>query len=126
MPALLLTGAVVKTGTDQVQLAEKSPVNDGVLSFPGSRRAAVRAGLEFSEVFLDLLSDHGLLHAMQQHFGFRECQAEFLRTQRTTLQPHNFLDLLRFTILSFYDQLYSHFHRRLLSIATSRPHRGPR
>ena len=45
-----------------------------------SMRAAARADLGGLEVFRYLLRGHALLHAVQQPFCLRQCQAEFLRS----------------------------------------------
>lgn len=64
MAAVVLAGAVVKTGADEVEFPEQGPINEGMSPFPGPVRSAVWASLEFLEVFHDLLGDHGLLHAV--------------------------------------------------------------
>lgn len=64
MAAAALAGAVVKTRAEEVEFPEQGPINEGMVLFPGPMRTAVRAGLELLEVFRDLLSDHGLLHAV--------------------------------------------------------------
>src|ERR1035437_4279777 len=98
MPTVVLARTVVQSGAADVELSKNGSIGNGMLPLPGSRHSAVRAGLEFLEEFRDLLSDNGLLQTMQQYFRLCECQAEFLRLQRTTLQAHNLLDLLLFAV----------------------------
>lgn len=119
MPELILTRAVIETGTDEMQFAEQGSVDDDILSFSVPLHAAMGADFELPKVFVDLLGHHGLLHVAQQCFGLRKRQAKFFRPQRTALQPYDFLDLFRFAVLGFNHNLYSNFHRCLLSTTTS-------
>ena len=45
MAAVVLAGAVVKTGADEVEFPEQGPINEGMSPFPSPVRSAVWASL---------------------------------------------------------------------------------
>jgi hypothetical protein len=99
----------------EIKLAKQSTVDDGVLPLPCARRTAKRAGYELTEILIDLLGDHCLLHAMQQALGFGQGKAQFRWSQGATLQLPDFLNYLRFAVFGFKDHLYAYLHHRLLA-----------
>jgi len=70
---------VVQPQAAQCQLAEQRAEQDRMVAFLRSRPAAARTVDSFCRVIANLMLGHRPLHTLQDFFGLRKVQPQFLR-----------------------------------------------